>query len=253
LQLDELQPALDEGWIKSVLRAVKSGKEASVYLCLGSDRSGERLVAAKVYRPRRTFSHDAEYWDGATRHWGRRLNVAAAKRTSFGREMRFGGWIQRELEALRVLHAAGALVPRPIAVAGGALLLSWIGDEDGAAPPLHSVRADAPALDTLVRQVELFLAHDVVHGDLSEYNVLVWDGRPVVIDFPQSVDPRFNRAARSLLERDLRNLASYFGRIGVAFDWRRRSAELWSRWLNSELGRDETPAAEDWEFWSQFV
>lgn len=251
--LEQLQPALDEGWITSVLRAVKSGKEASVYLCEGSDRAGERLVAAKVYRPRRTFSHDADYWDGATRHWGRRVNVAAAKRTAFGREVRFSGWIQRELEVLQALHAAGALVPRPIAVAGDALLLGWIGDEDGAAPPLRSVRPDAALLDTLLRQVELFLAHDVVHGDLSEYNVLLWEGEPVVIDFPQAVDPRFNHSARAMLERDLRNLAACFGRSAVVFDWRRHAADLWRRWLNSELGHDAPPPADDWDFWRQFV
>jgi RIO kinase 1 len=75
----------------------------------------------------------------------------------------------------------------------------------------------------------------------------------VVIDFPQAVDPRFNRSARSLLERDLRNLAGYFARFGVQIDWRRRSAELWSRWLNSELGRADVPAADDWDFWKRFV
>ena len=133
----------------------------------------------------------------------------------------------------------------------------WIGDEDGAAPPLHVVRLDreeAPGvLEALLAQVELFLTHDLVHGDLSEYNVLFWEGAPVVIDFPQAVDPRFNRAARSLLERDVRNLARYFDRYGIRLDWRRRSADLWSRWLNSELGLKAAPAAEDWEFWKQFV
>lgn len=257
LHHDELDPALGEGWITEVIRPVKSGKEASVYLCRGSDRSGERLVAAKVYREQRTFSHDAGYWEGATRHWGRRLNVAADKRSAFGRELRFNAWIGRELEHLTALHAAGALVPRPIAVEGSALLLSWIGDEDGAAPPLHVVRLDreeAPGvLEALLAQVELFLTHDLVHGDLSEYNVLFWEGAPVVIDFPQAVDPRFNRAARSLLERDVRNLARYFDRYGIRLDWRRRSADLWSRWLNSELGLKAAPAAEDWEFWKQFV
>lgn len=253
LQVEQLKPALDEGWITEVVRPVKSGKEASVYLCRGSDRAGEPLVAAKVYRPRRTFSHDADYWEGATRSWGRRVNVAAQKRTAFGREVRFGGWIHRELETLRALHRAGASVPRPIAAAGSAILLGWIGDEDGAAPPLHTVRADGAVLEELLREVELYLAHDVVHGDLSEYNVLVWEGRPVVIDFPQAVDPRFNRSARALLERDLRNLARYFERHEVELDWRRHTTALWGRWLNSELGADATPGAEDWAFWKQFV
>ena len=253
MQVDQLRTALDEGWITEVVRSVKSGKEASVYLCAGSERAGHDLVAAKVYRARRTFSHDAEYWEGATRHWGRRLNVAAAKRTAFGRAVRFEGWIGRELETLRRLHRAGAAVPEPLGIAGEALLLAWIGDEEGAAPPLHTLRADGAMLDELLRQVELFLARDVVHGDLSEYNVLVWEGRPVVIDFPQAVDPRFNHSARALLERDLRNLAAYFGRCGVALDWRRHAADLWRRWLNSDLGRADTPPADDWEFWQQFV
>ena len=253
MHVDQLRPALDEGWITEVVRSVKSGKEASVYLCAGSERAGHDLVAAKVYRHRRTFSHDADYWEGATRNWGRRLNVAAAKRTAFGREVRFEAWIGRELAALQELHRAGAAVPRPIGVAGDALLLAWIGDEEGAAPPLHSLPGDGTMLEALLREVELFLAHDVVHGDLSEYNVLVWEGRPFVIDFPQAVDPRFNRSARSLLERDLRNLAAYFGRCGVALDWRRHAADLWARWLHSDLGRAETPSADDWEFWQQFV
>lgn len=255
MQVDQLKPALEEGWITSVLRAVKSGKEASVYLCRGSKRAGEPLVAAKVYRPLgdRSFRNDAAYWEGGMRAANRRLVVAAQKRTRFGRQVRFGGWLQREFETLRTLARAGALVPRPIAVVGDALLLGWIGDDEGAAPPLHALRAEPALLPPLLQQVELFLSCDLVHGDLSEYNVLVWDGRPVVIDFPQAVDPRFNHSARSLLERDLRNLSAYFGRAGVDLDWRRHAADLWRRWLNSDLARDDTPAAEDWEYWKQFV
>ena len=259
LSLDQLQPALDEGWITGVIRPVKSGKEASVYLCRGSVRSGEDLVAAKVYRPleHRQFRADSAYWEGGMRAFGRREVVAAAKRTDFGRRVRFGAWQGRELENLRQLHRAGARVPRPIGQEGDALLLAWVGDEDGAAPPLHSVRLDrerAPrALEVLLAQVELFLAQNLVHGDLSEYNVLWWEGRPTVIDFPQAVDPRFNRSARALLERDLANLARYFGRFGCGFDARRRAADLWSRWLNSELGGDALPDPDDWEFWKRFT
>lgn len=255
---EELDAALGEGWITEVIRAVKSGKEASVYLCRGSDRSGERLVAAKVYRSRPTFHNNSGYWEGGTRGWKRGSVVAVEKRSAFGREVRFSAWIGREFEHLRALHRAGALVPRPIAVEGKALLLGWIGDEDGAAPPLRTVRLEAEeaasAAEQLLAQAELFLTCDLVHGDLSQYNVLWWEGRPIVIDFPQAVDPRFNRAARALLERDVRNLAAYFERCGVRIDWRRRASELWDRWLNSELGAtEEVPAADDWDFWKQFV
>lgn len=116
--------------------------------------------------------------------------------------------------------------------------MSWVGDEEEAAPQLRQVRWDAARagriFDFLVGQVELWLANNVVHADLSEYNVLVWRGRPVVIDFPQAVDPRFNRNAYSLLRRDLANLYRHFERLGVRRDPRALSAAMWERWLHSD-------------------
>ena len=259
MSLEQLEAALTEGWITDVIRTVKSGKEASVYLCRGGEQVGEQLVAAKVYRPleHRQFRDDSAYWEGGMRAWGRREVVAATKRSGFGKRVKFGAWQGREYETLQTLHRAGASVPRPLQQEGDALMLAWIGDEDGAAPPLHQVRLERDearaALDFLCRQVELFMAHNVVHGDLSEYNVLYWEGKPVVIDFPQAVDPRFNHSARALLERDLSNLARYFDRLGVPFDYRRHATDLWKRWLNSELAPHATPDVEDWEFWSQFT
>jgi RIO kinase 1 len=241
VSLDMLQPLLDEGWVETVIRPVKSGKEASVYLCRGGDRAGERLVAAKLYRARqdRAFKNDAVYWEGGMRIMSRRVRLAATKKTSFGREVLFGHWISRERETLEVLHAAGARVPRPIAQIGNLLAMSWIGDEDEAAPQLRQAEMDPRRaeriFDFLAAQVELWLAHNVVHGDLSEYNVLFWEGRPVVIDFPQAVDPRFNRNAHALLKRDLANLARPFGRFGVRRDTVRLAGEMWERWLNSEI------------------
>ena len=237
---ESLQPFFDEGWITDVIRSVRSGKEADVHLCRGSSRVDGALVAAKVYRPRsqRGFSDDSTYWEGGMRTFDRRVRLAATKRSTFGREVRFSAWIGREHEILSRLHAAGATVPRPLAISETGLLLEWIGEREREAPQLRHVQlhpADAAStFDDLLEQVELFLANDLVHGDLSDYNVL-WDGRAVVIDFPQAVDPRFNRAALDLLRRDLGNLVRHFARYGLYRDPDRMAADLWDRWLRGRL------------------
>ena len=110
--------------------------------------------------------------------------------------------------------------------------MSWIGDEESAAPHLRQARP-SPAqahrwFHLLLDQVRLFLAHDRIHGDLSEYNILIWEEEPTVIDFPQAVDPRFNRNALDLLGR-------YFGKFGIECEPRRLAGEMWSRWLQSDL------------------
>lgn len=240
MSLDALEPLFDGGWISEVIRPVKSGKEATVYLCRAHARAGEDLLAAKVYRSpqQRGFKNDALYWEGGNRAMSRRLKVALAKRSAFGREVAFGGWISRERETLETLSAAGASVPRPITQEGSTLLMSWIGDDEQAAPHLRQVElTEAKAgriFDFLAGQVELWLANNVVHADLSEYNVLFWRGRPVVIDFPQAVDPRFNRSAYQLLQRDLANLHRPFARFGVRRDTRAMAAEMWERWLHQD-------------------
>src|SRR5579871_2120707 len=189
---EALVPLVDEGWITDLVFGVRSGKEADVYLCRGTS-SSEPLVAAKHYRPttQRSFGDDSIYWDGRLRGVKRRHRVAIEKRSRFGRELRFGAWVHREREVLEQLSRAGARVPRPIAQVGDVLLMSWIGDERAAAPHLRQVRLDEgsveAAFDALVGQVELFLACNLVHGDLSEYNVLWWNREPWVIDLPQAV------------------------------------------------------------------
>ena len=157
----------------------------------------------------------------------------------FGRDVLFWSWIAREKETLDALHRAGANVPRPITQLSTAFLMSWIGDEEEAAPQLRQVRFDDPVkaariLDFLVGQVEVWLAHDVVHADLSEYNVLFWRGRPVVIDFPEAIDPRFNRNAYTLLQRDVGDLVRHFERFGVRRDAHALAAAMWERWLHSD-------------------
>ena len=235
-----LEPLFDGGWISEVIRPVKSGKEATVYLCRSRARDGDQLLAAKAYRSthHRGFKNDAVYWEGGNRAMSRRLKVAMAKRSAFGREVTFGAWIGKELETLLNLQAAGDSVPRPVTQPGSVLLMQWIGDEEEPAPHLRHVELEEEkagrVFDFLAGQVELWLAHNVVHGDLSEYNILFWRGRPTVIDFPQAVDPRFNKSAYALLQRDLANLHRAFARFGVQRDVRALAGSMWERWLHQD-------------------
>jgi RIO kinase 1 len=232
---------LDEGLVTKVLRPIKSGKEASVHLCRGNRSTiGHDLVALKVYHPldRRDFRDESIYRDG---EWikERRIRVALAKKTRFGREVQGGIWVHREWETLRTLSATGAAVPEPIAWTGDAILMSYVGDEDVAAPQLHRYRPDpgeAQGLfDQLMAQVERFLYGNVIHGDLSPFNVLVWEGRVTVIDLPQAIDPRKNRHAEHLLERDVRRICDHFARLGVRSDPERLSRDLWTAWSFADL------------------
>jgi RIO kinase 1 len=227
-----------EGLLSEVLGALRSGKEASVHLCRATPWRGGGLVAAKVYKPResRSFRNDAAYLDGRVilRHRDRR---AVERRSRWGRFVGHHLWVDREYEVLTALAAAGADVPRPIACRGTTILMEFVGDGESPAPQLCSVRpttAEARVLlDRIVRNVELMLSVHVVHADLSPYNVLVHDGRPVFIDFPQAVDARTNRHARELLGRDLENVCRYLARRGAPADARSLASRMWERYVNA--------------------
>ena len=238
---EAFEPFLDEGLITSVVRPIRGGKEASVHLCRANPRtSGETLAALKVYHPldRRSFHDEGTYRGG---EWikERRVRVALEKRSRFGREVQGGIWVNREWEALRVLSAAGADVPRPLFRTEGSILMTYVGDLDDAAPQLRSYRPvpdEAEALfRQLLRNVEIMLTANVIHADLSPYNVLVWEGRATVIDLPQSIDPRKNRHAEALLARDVERVCAYFAKLGLASDARRLAADLWTAWTFADL------------------
>lgn len=243
---DQLEHFLDEGLITQVLRPIKSGKEASVFLCRANRRStGEDLVALKRYHPldRRDFRDDGLYRDG---EWieERRIRVALETKTRFGREVQGGIWVNREWETLRTLWEAGAPVPRPIERTDEAILMTYIGDEGAAGPQLRSYEPDdrreaEDFFGQLMRAVELMLFRDIVHGDLSPYNVLVWNGHITVIDLPQAVDPRKNRHAQALLQRDVGKICRYFARHGVASSPDRLAADLWTAWTFADLVPEE--------------
>lgn len=233
--LDEFQA---RGLIGELLGVVRIGKEASVYAC----RGGDGVIAAKVYRRRQfRFKNDAVYQQARSRELGiggRQLR-AFEKKSRFGMEMRSGSWVSREYETLRLLHAAGADVPRPIAASGEAVLMEYFGEHPRPAPQLVELRLEEEEarvlLQRVLNNVELFLACDRVHGDLSPYNVLYWEGDIRVIDLPQAVDPRFNQDAYDLLRRDLENVCRYFERFGAVADARAIARDLWTRFLRSEL------------------
>jgi len=239
--MEALDGFIGQGLIADVLGIVKSGKEATVFCCEAAQGAGVPYFAAKVYRQRdvRSFRNDAVYNAGRLRGAENRVARAIVTKTSFGREASFASWVSDEFQTLSLLHDAGCDVPQPFVHSERVIIMEYIGDEEGPAPVLSSVRLDRAdaerALAQILRNVELALAHDRIHGDLSAYNVLYLAGAVRLIDFPQAVDARFNPNALSLLERDLANICGYFDRQGVPADAGRLARALWSRYLRSEL------------------
>lgn len=237
---DPLDPLLAEGLIAQVLRTEKSGKEGTVYCCAGGETTGHHLIAVKVYRPRihRTFKNDAVYRAGRPILNARDAR-AAQKKTAWGRTFSFGSWIHHEWETLVALHDLGADVPAPIKQVGSTILMEYIGDDEVAAPLLQKVDLDPPEarplFERLLTNVEQMLAHNYVHGDLSAFNILYWEGRGRIIDFPQAVDPRENPHAFDLFARDVDRLCGYFSRYGIRTDPARIARHLWNRFLRAEL------------------
>ena len=233
---DELHELREREFVAEDLSVVKSGKEATVYRCRVRRGGRDELLALKVYRDRdaRSFKNDAVYWAGAS-VGKRRERLAFQKKTRAGREMQARRWIGREYETLSILHAAGADVPAPIAETADGLLMEYFGDDQGAAPQLQHVtlqRDEAVALyQRVLDNIALWLAHHRVHGDLSAFNILYWQGSIKVIDFPQAVDPRQNPNAWDLLQRDLENVHRYFGRYGIEGD---------AAWMVDDLRRQYT-------------
>jgi RIO kinase 1 len=243
---EAIEHFLDEGLIERVLRPLKTGKEAAVFLCQANPRTtGEDLAALKVYHPldQRDFRDESLYRDGEFIK-ERRIRVALDKRTTFGRQVQGGIWVDREWETLRHLFAAGAPVPRPIQATGDAILMAYVGDPDTAAPQLRSHRPEGPdeardLFDQILRAVERMLFRDVVHGDLSAYNILVWDDTITVIDFPQAVDPKKNRHAEALLLRDIGRICTHFERLGVSENADLIASNLWTGWQFADLVPEE--------------
>lgn len=239
--LDSIGPFYEHKLISDVLRRLKGGKEASVYLCQAHPESEAQLLAAKVYRPRslRNLKNDAVYRTGRTDLGkdGKRLVKEAdinaiIKRTAYGEEVRHTSWIAYEFNTLEMLHAAGADVPKPVGMEKNAILMEYIGDAGNAAPTLNTVtldRGEARGLfDRVIRNVDLLLTRGRIHGDLSAYNILYWDGGITLIDFPQVTFLDANPSAWVIFLRDVTRVCQYFKSQGVKCDARKLAAGLWT-------------------------
>jgi RIO kinase 1 len=234
----------EDDLITDVLHVVKSGKEATVYCCRAHPSTGARLLAAKVYRLRevRSFKNDAVYQQGRVIGAGRadrRLQRAVRNKSRKGREAQFADWVSQEFQTLRRLSAAGADVPRPLGCSESAVLIEYVGEDRAPAPQLVHVslapREVRPLFERILRNVETCLACDRVHGDLSAFNILYWEGQVRIIDFPQSVNPHANRNAFTLLVRDIENVCDYFAPYGIMSDPYRLARQIWSQALRPRL------------------
>jgi RIO kinase 1 len=225
------------GLVDEVVHKLMSGKEADVYVVLSK---GE-IRCAKVYKEagKRSFTQQAQYQEGRKVRNSRRTR-AMEKNTKYGRKELEGAWQNAEVEALQRLAAAGVRVPRIFSYVGGVLLMELVVDAHGdVAPRLNDLKL-TPELArdyhrTMIDQIVLMLCAGLVHGDLSEYNVLVGNDGLVIIDLPQAVDAAGNNNARKMLERDVDNMAAYFGRFAPELLTTDYGKEIWKHYANGKL------------------
>jgi RIO kinase 1 len=170
------------------------------------------------------------------------------KKTSFGQELTHNSWLLYEYGTLQRLHALGAAIPRPIANGGNAILMEYIGDERMAASALHAVRLDVAEAHTLftevLRNIELMLKHELIHGDLSAFNILYWQGKVTLIDFPQITAALSNRNAYQIFSRDVIRVCEYFENQGLPCDGPALAEKLWWQYIGVKPGHqltDEDP------------
>ncbi|MDD2670665.1 PA4780 family RIO1-like protein kinase, partial [Zoogloea sp.] len=232
-----IEPLVTDGLVDSVLRQLMSGKEAMVYVV----QCGDEIRCAKVYKEanKRGFHTAVDYTEGRKVKNSRQAR-AMAKRSRYGRQEQESAWQHAEVDALRRLAAAGVRVPTPYNFHEGVLLMELVADADGEpAPRLNDLSlTEEEAIKyhaMLIRQVVYMLCAGIVHGDLSEYNVLVDSNGPVIIDLPQAVDAAANNNAQRMLERDVDNLADYFGQFAPALLQTRYGPEIWALYENGAL------------------
>jgi len=235
-----LESLLEDGLIDEVVRPLMSGKEASVYVV----RCGTELRCAKVYKEanRRSFRHASEYQEGRTTRNTRDAR-AMAKGSKHGRKEQEDSWQNAEVTALFQLAAAGVRVPKPYDFQDGVLLMELVGDGlGGVAPRLNDVDLepeDAREFHAfMISEIVKMLCAGLVHGDLSEFNVLLGPEGPVIIDLPQAVNAVANNHAFSMLERDVGNMAEYFGQFAPELRYTKFAKEMWALFADGELKPD---------------
>jgi RIO kinase 1 len=235
-----LQPLLDDGIVDEVVRQLKSGKEASVYVV----RCGADIRCAKVYKDlaQRSFQQRSVYQEGRKVR-GSRQTRAMSKSTRYGRKEQEEAWKNAEVDALYRLVAVGVRVPQPIGFFNGVLLMEMVTDADGdSAPRLGEIELSAQQAlefhEFLIEQIVRMLCSGLIHGDLSEFNVLVGSNGPVIIDLPQAVDAASNNNAYAMLERDVMNVTETLGRFAPELLDTRYAPEMWALFEQGELKPD---------------
>ena len=235
-----LESLLEDGLIDEVLRQLMSGKEATVYVV----RCGDNIRCAKVYKEadKRSFRQAVTYQEGRKVRNSRQAR-AMASGSKYGRKEQEDAWQSAEVSALFRLAAVGVRVPKPYDFLDGVLLMELVTDSDGnAAPRLNDVELDPDLARSyhafLIRQIVLMLRAGLVHGDLSEFNVLLGADGPVIIDLPQAVDAAGNNHAFTMLERDVGNMAAYFGRFAPELKTTQYAKEMWALYEAGNLNAD---------------
>lgn len=235
-----LASLLEDGLIDEVLRQLMSGKEATVYVV----RCGDEVRCAKVYKEanKRSFRQSVDYTEGR-RVKNSRQGRAMAKGSKFGRESQEAAWQSAEVDALYQLADAGVSVPVPYNFYEGVLLMELVVDADGlAAPRLNDISLTAEQArlhhQGLIQEVVRMLCAGIVHGDLSEFNILMSERGPVIIDLPQAVDAAANNNAREMLERDVNNLKDYFGHFAPDLLSSEYAKEMWALYARGDLKPD---------------
>jgi RIO kinase 1 len=235
-----IQPLFEDGLVDEVIRPLMSGKEASVYVV----RCGDEIRCAKVYKEatKRSFKKASQYQEGRKVRNSRRAR-AMEKGSKFGRKQQEDVWQNAEVDALYRLDAAGVRVPQPYGCFDGVLLMELVTTDDGdVAPRLNDVGMSAEQAREdhalVMHYVMLMLCAGLVHGDLSEFNVLVDDYGPVIIDLPQAVDAAANNNAKSMLDRDVENMTNYYGQFAPDLLTSRYADEMWALFEEGELQPD---------------
>ncbi len=255
--LDSLGYFLEQKWISDVLSRVKGGKEASVYLCRSGTQVADKLLAVKVFRPRmlRNLKNDRLYLQGrdVLDEDGREiLDLGMLKahhnRTMYGESIRHQSWIMHEYQTLKRLFEAGAAVPRPYETSHNAILMDYIGDETFAAPTLNTVDMDhaeaEQVFEHVLGNIRVMLQLGLVHGDLSAYNILFWQGQVTMIDFPQVIFTRRHPSAYRIFQRDITRLCTYFESRGVNCRPLSLATDLWKE-AGYRVKQEIHPAALD--------
>lgn len=233
----QMQSLVEDGVVDDVVSQLMSGKEASVYIV----RCGDEIRCAKVYKEvnQRSFKQAVQYREGRKVKNSRRAR-AMEKGSKFGRGEQEAVWQSAEVDALYALKAAGVRVPEPYGVVDGVLLMELITDEEGfVAPRLNDVSMSAEQAledhDEMIEYIKRMLCAGIIHGDLSEFNVLVDEYGPVIIDLPQAVNASANNNAEWMFARDVNNMRSYYGQYVPELEQTQYAKEMWQLYQAGEL------------------